>query len=112
MYIVWFTVEELDNIRKIHTIGQDYVPIGFHKRQRQEQNEVGRSNVLCGPNDFPHGKRVSVDQFPLEVQQEPAIAEVEMGVIASGLHEIVHFRIEYLRQWSEFESIMVNNALE
>lgn len=52
--------------------------------------------MLGRPDHLPGGEDVVVDELPLEVQQEPSVAEVEVRVVAVRVHQIVHLRVEDL----------------
>lgn len=55
------TVEEFDNIREVHCVGQDDVPVGFEKRQSNEQHHVLRGYVAGSPNQLPGSKHLIRD---------------------------------------------------
>lgn len=104
------TVEKLYDVSKIHTIRQNNIPIGFEERQRQKEDEMAGGDVLGGPNRLPSRIDVRVDQFPLEVQEEPAVAEVKVGVVPVGVHELVHFRVQDLYERSHVGEMAVHGV--
>lgn len=56
--------------------------------------------MFSSPYTFPCSKYIRIDQFTFEIQQKPTIAKIEMCIVTVGVHQIVHFRIQYLNQRS------------
>lgn len=90
------TIEELDDIGEVHAVRENDVAIGLQQGKGQEEYEVAGGDVLGRPDHLPRGEDVVVDELPLEVQQEPSVAEVEVRVVAVRVHQIVHLRVEDL----------------
>lgn len=108
--LTFITVEELYDVGEIHAVRENDVAIVFQQRQRQEQHEVTGRHMLRRPNAFPDGKYVSVQQLALEVQQEPSVTEVEVRVVAVGMHQVVHLGIQDLNQRAHVSKVHVHGT--
>lgn len=80
------TIEKFDYICKVHIIVDDDVPISLHKSQRHKQIEMRRAHVFGRPDRLPDSEHVTVDELSLEVEQKPAIREIEVSKVASEAH--------------------------
>ena len=58
-----FTIEEFNNISKVHVVLQDDIPVDLHQRQGNEEDKVTRGGKLCRPDGFPDCKHVIVHQL-------------------------------------------------
>lgn len=56
--------------------------------------------MLGSPYDFPSGKYIDIHKFPFKVQQKPTIAKVKVGIIAVGMHHVIHLCVENLDEGS------------
>lgn len=61
------TVEELDDIGKVHAVGQDDVSVGLEQGEGEEQHHVRGADVARGPYHLPGREHVLVEQLALEV---------------------------------------------
>lgn len=59
----YLTIEELNDVREVHVVFQDNVPIHLHQRQSNEEHKVFRGGVLSCPDRFPQGEDVIVHHF-------------------------------------------------
>jgi hypothetical protein len=66
--------------------------------------------VLGRPDHLPGGVDVGVDELALEVEQEPPVAEVEVGVVAVRVHQLVHLRVEDLDEGAHVGEVAVHGV--
>lgn len=57
------TIEELDDVREVHVVLQDDVPVDFHQRQGDEEDKVTGRDALGCPDGFPDGKHIVVHEL-------------------------------------------------
>lgn len=120
MVYVHLTIKELDDVRKVHVILQDDVSVSLDQRKSNEEHKVFGGRVLGRPDGFPQGEHIVVHHLcrekgttkvrqvaflfyfllhspsrltSLKVQQEPAIAEVEVSVVSVLLHQLKQLRV-------------------
>lgn len=67
-------------------------------------------NALRRPDGLPRRVDIIIDQLALEIQQEPAIAEVEMCVVAMRVHQLVHLGVEDLNQRAHVGEVAVHRV--
>lgn len=116
------TVEELDDVSEVHVIVDDDFTVNCNQSQGKKEDKVPRGNPGCHPYYLPDGKHVLVQELcahthsrtsahfstykpevevdvwltSLEVQQEPAVTEVEMSVVSVLLHQFEQLRVQNL----------------
>ena len=54
------TIEELNDVGEVHVVFDDDFPVLLKEGQREEGNELVRSDVVGSPDAFPHGKYIVV----------------------------------------------------
>lgn len=52
--------------------------------------------MLCRPDGLPREEDIVVDKLALKVEEEPAVAEIEVCVVSALVHHVIHLRVEYL----------------
>ena len=57
------TIEEFDDVGKVHAVINDDFSVVFDEGESYKQNKVGRTDVLCGPYRLPDNKDVIVNQL-------------------------------------------------
>lgn len=65
---------------------------------------------LGGPDHLPSGEHIRIHQLPLEVQEEPPVTKVEVGVVAVGVHQLVHLRVEDLYERPHVGKVAVHRV--
>lgn len=61
--VVRFTIEEFNNVSKVHVVLQDDVPVDLHQRQSNEEDKVTRGGKLSRPDSFPDCKHIIIHQL-------------------------------------------------
>lgn len=90
------TIEELNDIGEVHAVGQYNISIDFEQSQCQEEHKTAGGDVLGRPDGLPREEDIVVDELALKVEQEPAVAEIEVCVVSALVHHVVHLRVEDL----------------
>lgn len=116
------TVEELDDVSEVHVVVDDDLTINCDQSQGKKEDKVPRGNPGRNPDHLPDGEHVLIQELcartdrttsahfssykppvevgawftSLEVQQEPAVAEVEVGVVSVLLHQFKQLRVQNL----------------
>ena len=57
------TIEELDDVREVHVIVQDDVPVVLYQGQGQKEEEMGGGHVFGTPDGLPSYEHVIVHQL-------------------------------------------------
>ena len=55
-------------------------------------------------------KTYVADRTSLEIQEEPAVAEVKMGIVAVRLHQLEQLGVQDLNKWAHICEIAVHAA--
>ena len=71
---------------------------------------MGRADVLSCPNRLPYAERVVVDEFALKVEQEPAVREVEVRVVATVMHVFEKVRVDDLNERSHVGEVLIHRC--
>lgn len=103
-------VEEPDYIHEVHVVIKYNVSVVFDESKRYKVCEVFGGGVAGCPDPLPHPEHVLILQLPLEVQQEPAVGEVEVGVISVLMHMIEQFTIKDLYKTAHVSEVVVHEA--
>lgn len=124
------TIKKLDDVSEIHVVFQDDISVHFHEGQSNKEHKVFRGSVLSCPDGFPQGEDVVIDHLcqndnstirscsttgrfvthsgpstSFKVEQEPPVAEVEVGVVSVLLHQLKQLRIQNLLGWKQTDSV-------
>ena len=102
------TIEELDDVGKVHVVVDDDVPVGLDQGESDEQVEVRRADVLGRPDRFPHVEDVFVLELALKVEQEPTVGEEEVRVVAAVVHVLEEVAIEDLNERAHVGEVLVH----
>lgn len=93
-------IEELDDVREVHVILNDNVTISLDKSECYEQIEVLGDDWFGCPNGLPYVEHICIEQFSLEIQQEPSIWTA-MNKKSNGFNAygVIYISRVELRNW-------------
>lgn len=121
------TIEELDDVSEVHVVVDDDLTVNCNQSQGKKEDKVPWGNSGRHPDHLPDGEHILVQELctrtdsstsahfstykpevevgvwftSLEVQQEPAVTEVEMSVVAVLLHQFEQLRVQNLTSEAE-----------
>lgn len=98
MQLPSLTVEEFDDIGKVHSVDDNDIPVSLQQSQRQEQHKVSTGHMFGCPDALPRLKDIVVEHLSLKVQQKPPVAEVKVRVVPVRVHQVIHLRVQDLNQ--------------
>ena len=101
-------VEELDDVREVHVAVEDDVSVAFDETEGDEKIELVRGDFLWGPYCLPDTVDIVIAELPLEVQQEPAVAEVEVGEVAVLLDFVIESPVKDLHERAHVGEVLVH----
>ena len=101
-------VEELDDVGEVHVAVEDDVAVALDEAEGNEKEELLRGHLLRGPDRLPDSVDVVIGEFSLEVQEEPAVAEIEMGEVAVLLDLVVEGPVKDLHQCAHVRKVVVH----
>lgn len=57
------TVKKLYDVREIHTVAENDIPVSLHQSKCNEEHEMSRGDVFGSPNSLPYTEDVIVYKF-------------------------------------------------